>query len=97
MKADADIVLDLHKEAQARAKHIARLRCTSSPSGSRKKFDSVAYQKLLPEVEKEELAKTDKEVSRILMLKRERPFDVDGCRAEWRTGEDDVGELVVVA
>lgn len=97
MKADADIVSDLHKEAPVRAKHIAKLRSTSTPYlGSGTKFDKVVYEKLLTEVEKEELAKTDKEVSRMLLLKRERPFDVDGCRAEWRVGEGgEGGELVV--
>ncbi|KAH6916282.1 hypothetical protein BKA70DRAFT_1395888 [Coprinopsis sp. MPI-PUGE-AT-0042] len=92
MKADGDIVTSLHKEARYRAKHIARLR----KSKLEKDADEVkTYEDLIQQVEKEELAKTDKEVSQLLLLKRERPFDVDGCQAEWRVGEDGRGELIV--
>jgi hypothetical protein len=92
MKADGDIVTGLHKEARYRAKHIAKLR----KSSLQKDGNGVeAYEKLVEKVEQEELAKTDTEVSQLLMLKRERPFDVDGCQAEWRSGEDGQGVLVV--
>lgn len=92
MKADGDIVTSIHKEAQYRAKHIAKHRNSSLEKDG---GEAKTYEDLLKKIEQEELAKTDKEVSQLLLLKRERPFDVDGCQAEWRAGEDGRGELIV--
>ena len=43
--------------------------------------------KAVEEVKEEVMAESDKEVSRLLLIKRQREFDVDGAKAEWIVAE----------